>query len=129
MMLYAAAPVMTLSRGGCQSPAADSRSDTASTLPNKSTAATTSAPVQSVLAFHSPLYLSGPSSPSSTDSSRCFCVQAGPMETAVIFLALSVAAWLSSSDQVRGGPARPALASTFGLYQMRLARWMFTGTE
>src|ERR1043165_6161487 len=71
----------------------------------------TAADFQSVLPFHSPVYLSGPSSPSSTVSSRCFWVHAGPIASAVLPLALIVAAWVMNSFQVLGGPAMPSAAS------------------
>src|SRR5678816_3021514 len=129
MTLYTAAPSSTRSAAGCQSAADDLMSDAASTCLNVSSAAVTSAAFQSVLPFHSPVYLSGPSSPSSTVSSRCFCVHAGPIESAVLPLALIVLAWARKSFQVAGGPAMPSACSVLGTNQIRLARWILTGTE
>src|SRR5262249_56532098 len=104
-------------------------SDAASTLLKVSSAAVTSADFQSVLPFHSPVYFSGPSSPSSTFSSRCFCVHAGLIASAVLPLPLIVAAWVRNSFQVLGGPAMPSACSVLGVYQIRFERWMLTGTE
>src|ERR1041384_6985558 len=120
---------MTRSAAGCQSAADDLISDTASTLLNVPNAGVTSADFQSVLPFHSPVYLSGPSSPSSTVSSRCFWVHAGPIASAVLPLALIVWAWVRNSFQVFGGPAMPSAFRVLGVNQIRLARWMLTGTE
>src|SRR5262245_25316228 len=129
MTLYTAAPSITRSAAGCQSPADDLMSDAASTCLKVSSAAITSADFQSVLPFHSPVYLSAPSSPSNTVSSRCFCVHAGPIDSAVLPLALIVLAWARKSFQVAGGPAMPRSLRVLGTNQIRLARWMLTGTE
>src|SRR5215475_3264454 len=120
---------MTRSAAGCQSAAADLMSEAASTSLNVLSAAVTSAPFQSVEPFHSPVYFSGPSSPSSTVSSRCFWVHAGPIASAVLPLALIVLAWVRNSFQLLGGPARPRSLRVLGTNQIRLARWMLTGTE
>src|ERR1043165_3241108 len=129
MTLYTAAPSSTLSAAGCRSAADDLMSETASTLLKVSSAAVTSADFQSVLPFHRPVYLSGPSSTSSTVSTRCFCVHAGPIASAVLPLPLIVAAWVRNSFQVLGAPAMPSAFSVLGVNQIRLARWMLTGTE
>src|SRR2546423_1588535 len=129
MMLYATTPLIPLSMAGCQPRAAEARSDTASTFVNVSNAAVTGDDFQSVRPFHSPVYPSGPSSPRSTFSNRCFCVQVGPIDSAVMCLALRTPAWARNSFHVVGGPPIPASWSTFGLYHIRFERWRFTGTE
>src|ERR1041385_7780531 len=118
MTVYTAAPSITRSAAGCQSAADDLMSDAASTCLNVSSAAVTLADFQSVLPFHSPVYSSGPSSPSSTVSSRCFCVHDGPIASAVLPLALIVAAWVKNSFHVLGGPAMPSVCSVLGTNQI-----------
>src|SRR5688572_32061409 len=102
MTVYTAVPSITRSEAGCQSAADDLMSETDSTCLNMSSAAVTSGDFQSVVPFHSPVYLSGPSSPRSTVSRRCFWVHAGPTASAVLPLALMVLAWAMNSFQVFG---------------------------
>src|SRR5262245_55445477 len=120
---------MTRSSAGCQSAPADATSENEMTWLKTPSAACTSADVQSVVPFHKPLYLSTPSSPRSTFSSRCFCVHAGPIEIAVLPAALIFAAWTRNSLQLFGGAPRFRSVTVFGMYHNRLDRWMLTGTE
>lgn len=59
---------------------------------------------------------------------RCFCVHSGPTASGTLPLPLIAAAWVRNSDHVFGGPEMPRSRRVRGLYQMRFARWMFTGT-
>src|SRR5215218_8882889 len=109
---------------GCQSSVPTT--ETSRTFLKVSSAATTSAPFQSVLPSHSPLYLLVPNSPNRTFSSRCSWVHVAPTDKALMFLALSVSAWARNSVQVLAGAEMPHSVSFLGEKNMRLKDSMFT---
>ncbi len=128
MMLNAESPLTSRSVACCQDRPEASVLVYASTLPNMSHTATALGSVNFSLPDHSAAQLSAPSTPSATDSHRCWTVQLSPSDsgasTPLSFSTLQVA---RNSAQVFGG-VTPHSLSLAGRYHITFDRWMLTGT-